>query len=225
MENIKNCLIYKILREFKNLFVSFVDIIKCYLTRTAMVIKDHYWDKRLGIKTTAPFHFYNDPDLDKHITQYVPTPYDRLKQIMDYLNLQTSDVFIDLGCGQGRTIFFAAQQRLKKVIGIEINKELADIAKDNCKNLKTNNAPVEIINIDVTLFDPKDGNIFFMFNPFGAQTLLTVIENIKKSLLSYPRKIRIVYFGPEHRFVLDIQNWLFLETDINNGEVLVWRNK
>ena len=47
---------------------------------------------------------------------------------MNYLKLDANDVFVDLGCGKGRAVFLAAAQKLKKVIGVELRKELADIA-------------------------------------------------------------------------------------------------
>ncbi|MFH1355390.1 MAG: hypothetical protein ABIH19_04510, partial [Candidatus Omnitrophota bacterium] len=122
-------------------------------------------------------------------------------------------------------VFFVALKRLKKVIGIELDKNLIDIARQNNKNLKMNRTPIEFINEDVVNFNVDAGNIFFIYNPFGKLTLAKVVNNIKDSLITNPRKIRIVYYAPGCRDLLDGQDWLALEGKIENNSCLVWHNK
>jgi len=172
-------------------------------------IKQWYYDKKLGIDTSI--------DSDSHIitqgiygdsVKYEPTAYDTIQKVIDYLRLNKDDVFVDFGCGKGRVIFSIATQKIKKVIGIELDEKLVTIAKANLRNLKLQNTPIEILNIDATNFDPKEGTIFFMFHPFGEKTLKIAINNIKNSLNAYPRKIRIVYNNPDCSSILDTQDWL-----------------
>jgi hypothetical protein len=70
-----------------------------------------------------------------------------------------------------------------------------------------------------------EGNIFFLFNPFGPQTLQAVINNIKESLDANPRSIRIAYYSPAYRNILDSQDWLVMEKEIKNCCCLFWHNK
>ena len=82
---------------------------------------------------------------------------------------------------------------IKKSYGLRIKEGTVDIAKLNLNNLKLNNTPIEIIDTDATNYDNfKDATVFFMFNPFGSMTLTKVINNIKNSLITKPRKIRII---------------------------------
>jgi len=65
--------------------------------------------------------------------------------------------------------------------------------------------PIEIVNAEVYNFDPKEGTVFFMFNPFGLKTMAKVLENIRQALISHPRKIRIAYYGPVYKDLLNAQ--------------------
>lgn len=182
-------------------------------------------ENRLGIKT----HGYSFPEDNENLygdaSAYAAISYSRLKRMVNYLKLSKEDTFIDLGCGAGRPVFLVGNLRLKKVIGVEIRKELADIARRNLINLKLNNTPIEIINTDVSVFDVSEGTVFFMFNPFGEKTFTKVIENIKKSLATNPRKIRIVYYSAVYKDLLDSQDWLVSEGEISKTEIFVWHSK
>jgi SAM-dependent methyltransferase len=229
MNRIKSWLLYKILREIKNSSLQLIKIIVKRIRYTIgniiTIIKDHYYDKGLGITTAEHYYFKDDLSLYKDGIRYVPTPYQSLKEIVDYLKLKPDDVFVDFGCGKGRVISFMAVQRMKKVIGIEIHKELADIAKTNLNNLKSKNTSVEIFNMDAAIFDAKEGTIFFMFHPFGEKTAAKVIENIRSTVATSPKKIRILYYGPAFDKLLNSQDWLMPEGEIGSTEILAWHNR
>lgn len=187
--------------------------------------KAYYYDKKMGIETEGNFTSKDDFNLYKDGERYFPTFYGRLQRMVDYLRLGEKDVFVDIGCGKGRVVFFVALQKLNKVIGLEVDKDLIDIGRKNLKNLKLSNSPIELIHADATNFDLREGTVFFMFNPFGIKTLEKVINNIKESLTVNPRKIRIVYYAPAYYSLLDSQNWLIREGEIENKNCLVWRNR
>jgi precorrin-6B methylase 2 len=186
----------------------------------------YYGDKKLGIDTG----YY-----DEKVAQgkygdsetYQPTKYSILQKIIEYLKLNKDDVFVDFGCGKGRVIAYLASQRLKKVIGIELDEKMVNIARVNINNLKSSNTPIEIINIDATSFNPTEGTVFFIYNSFGEKTLNTVINNIKDSLTTSPRAIRIVYSNPVFKIILKMQDWLEPEgvIDCNGFKIFVWHNK
>lgn len=229
MHKIKSWLLYKILREIENSSLKLIKIIVNDIHQTIAkiitTIKEHYDDKQLGIETSGYYNFRDDLSLYKDGVGYQPMSYPLLKRMIDYLKLKPGDVFVDFGCGKGRVIFFAATQRIKKVIGLELRKEFADIARTNLNNLKSRNTPVEIINTDAATFNIKDGTIFFMYHPFGEKTFVKVIDNIKDRLATNPREIRIVYHSPAHRSLLDNQDWLVPEGEIEDTKIFVWHNR
>jgi SAM-dependent methyltransferase len=195
----------------------------CQLLRLKLaIIKAHYYDAHIGIEANSHCPVKEDLSLNQDMCPYLPTFYGRIEKMIDFLKLTNRDIFIDLGCGKGRVVFRVALEKLKKVIGVEIDKDLIDIARRNLNNLKRRNTPIELINSDAATYQISDENIFFIFNPFGYQTLQNVILNIKQSLITHPRKVRIVYYVPEYKDLLDSQDWLFLETNIENDGCLVW---
>ena len=195
----------------------------------ASTLKSYYRDRAFGNIDTSYSHsdgFTQNRYGDS--LEYVPSGYTAITAMLRHIRFSKDDVFVDFGCGKGRVIFAIATQRLRKVIGIEVDKTLADIARANLTNLiKVNvtRTPAEVLHSDATTFDPRDGTIFFMFNPFERKTLEGVLNNIKTSLISHPRDIRILYNNPKHGVVLDMQDWLVAEGEIDNSLVYVWRNR
>lgn len=190
-----------------------------------LTVSDFFFDKKLNIQTNKRYYVQDNSSLFKDGVFYQPSPYYLLKKIVEFLKPQPEDIFIDLGCGSGRVVFFMALQNLKKVVGVELNKKLIDIARRNLDNFKLGNSSINFINTDAASYEIKDENIFFLFNPFGYKTLEKVLHNIKNSLVANPRQIHIVYCFPIHHILIDDQDWLVLEKEIGNGMCLIWHNK
>jgi len=151
---------------------------------------------------------------------YVPTDFYILPSLLRYLN--SDDIVIDLGCGKGRVLWFVATRRkLRKVIGVEIDPALVQIARENMAKAKLR-TPVTIIEGDAARADLSEGTVYFMFNPFGEETLRRVLENISSSLEDHPRSIRILYEHPVLAHVLDDTIWLRAQN--RNGFLRIWTN-
>jgi len=222
---IKN-LAYKII----NLIVKYSRILvrlnRGFIIEIIEAIKVYSYEKRLNIQTGLIYCFKDVFSLRKDDEYpYEPTSYYDLEKIVNYLKLKPEDVLVDFGCGKGRTVFYVALQNVRKVIGVELNKELINIAHRNLANIKFSKAAIKLICSDAVNFEINDENIFFMFNPFGYEKFKKVIENIKNSLVNNPRQIRIVYYIPRYSDLLKRQNWLTLEAELNDGRCLIWRNK
>jgi SAM-dependent methyltransferase len=185
--------------------------------------KAWYYDKKLGIAAEGSFNPQEGEKPCEDGNKYSPAFYGRLERMVDYLKLGAEDVFVDMGCGKGRVVFFVALQKIKKVIGVEVDDSLIAAARENLGNLRVRNSPIELVHADGADFDVSEGTVFYMFNPFGLKTVEKVISRIKESLTGHPRKIRIVYYAPEHCGLLDNQDWLIREGEIENKHCLVWR--
>ena len=75
--------------------------------------------------------------------RYQTSGEDVLLQVVISLGIDTRNfTFIDLGCGKGRTLLVAAKLGFRRVIGVEIGSELADIARTNLARLNVTNALV-----------------------------------------------------------------------------------
>jgi SAM-dependent methyltransferase len=85
-------------------------------------------------------------------------------------------VFIDLGCGKGRTLILAAQQGFKRVMGVEFSPQLAAIARENIRCV---GVTAEVLEMDACQFQPPDENLFiYLYNPFGDSVIAPVVKNL-----------------------------------------------
>jgi precorrin-6B methylase 2 len=230
MKKIKELLGYKILREIYHWFLGiFLAPFHKLGDRIRYVIKEHTYEKRLGICTVyTPLEnspVLRTPTMFRDGEIPMPTPYNIIEKMLDQLQFSKNDVFVDLGCGKGRVIFSVAEKKLKKIIGVEVRKDLFDIAMENLRNLKLKNTPVEIVNADAATFNMQEGTIFFMFNPFGIKTQEKVMKNIKNSLKTNPRKVRIVsYYGPNLNNIKNC-DWLSQGEKMLDINLCIWHSK
>ena len=215
----------KIFWNIKGYIKSMLFINSLYFFKTFEIIREHKLEKEFNTETAEPYFFLDGFSTLGDGASYSASSYGILKKIINYLNIKPEDVFIDLGCGKGRVVFFFSRQKLKKSIGVDSNQELIDIAKKNLANFKLNNSPIEFLNSDAANLQFKEETIFFMFNPFGAKTMRAVLRNIEDSLAINPRSIHIIYYIPAHKHILNDQDWLVLEKNIDKGNCLIWRNK
>lgn len=215
--NIKDVLVYKISREIYCSLISLYSDIK-------EVIKEHFWERKLGINTSNISFVENQVSMFRDIVSYQPSPYYIIETMLKYLQFSPADVFIDLGCGKGRVIFSIATKRLKKVVGIEVRQDMVEIARQNLKNLKLNNTPIQIVHTDVATFDMREGTVFFLYNPFFGKTQTKVMENIKNSLVVNPRNILIVCYRAPDLNVIEGCDWLIEEGKLARvNTIRVWR--
>eukprot|EP00474_Spongospora_subterranea_P011035 CRZ11493.1 hypothetical protein [Spongospora subterranea] len=73
---------------------------------------------------------------------YVPTPEPIVKGALFHLGIKECDVFVDLGCGDGRVIIAAVEQFGCKAIGVELDSALADQAERSASMLRQRNHEV-----------------------------------------------------------------------------------
>lgn len=62
---------------------------------------------------------------------YVPTPPEVVEQMLKLAGVKKGDVVYDLGCGDGRIVVMAAQKFGARGVGIDINPERIEEAKQN----------------------------------------------------------------------------------------------
>ena len=189
------------------------------------VLREAYMEHKLGITTGGGFVPQKELSALGDAIEYSPTRYPEIERMIHGLNLSPNDVFGDFGCGKGRIVFCVAAQKLKKVIGVELDPTLMDIAKKNLNSIKINNTPVEFFQGDAVHFDVTEGTVFYFYNPFGEKTFKAIIDNIKKSIDARPRPMRILYKNAILRTILDEAVWLIFDGQIEKTEIFVWRNR
>ncbi len=219
---LKHWLVYKLARDTKARFLATT---KSSLRVIISTIRDHYCDRRLGIKTSQVYRYQDNTSLYKDAVACIATPYLKLEKMVDYLRLSPTDIFIDIGCGKGRVLALMARQKAKKIIGIDLNLDVVGQAKENIHKLKSKNTPIEIINIDAIAYEFQNETVLFMYHPFGLKTFEKVIANIRNSLIANPRKLRLAYYGGAYDALLNKQDWLIPKGEIANSRICLWESK
>lgn len=82
-------------------------------------------------QTSQPKH---DPDVP-----YVPTTEEAVKAMLKLADVKSTDIVYDLGCGDGRIVIAAAKEYGAHGVGIDINPERIQEAKENAKKAGVEN--------------------------------------------------------------------------------------
>lgn len=120
----------------------------------------------------------------------------------------SNDVFCDIGSGKGRVLCVMARLKFQKVIGVELFEDLCQAASINAGRMRGRKAPIDIICEDATRAALSEATVFFMFNPFGEDTLRAVLDNIKLTNITHQRNITIIYYNAVHENILQTAGWL-----------------
>jgi trans-aconitate methyltransferase len=94
-----------------------------------------------------------------------------VRKIFNFAKLKKSDIFCHLGCGDGNAVAIAAKEfGVKKSIGIEIDKTIADNARRNVADIEN----AYIINKDIRKADISDATVLlFWFSDSDLVDALT----------------------------------------------------
>jgi len=177
-----------------------------------IIIREIKGEKKYGIDTTGADELKKLGKMGvdiSHATIYMPASYELLEEIFQELKVTTVNHgspagrhFLDIGCGKGRALCVAAHHGFNKLTGIDISKELCEIAKENLllTKKKIKGIHFSVINNDAFYFTiPDDVDCIFFFNPFDETVMSGVVLNILKSLKGHKRNINLIYINPVHK--------------------------
>ena len=83
-----------------------------------------------------------------------------IRKLFNFAKLKKSDIFCHLGCGEGNAVAIAAKEfGVRKSVGIEVDKSLADNARRNIAGIKN----AHIINKDVLKADISDATVLLFW--------------------------------------------------------------
>ena len=115
--------------------------------------------------------------------------------------LPEEGVFLDYGAGRGRAMVLAARLPFRRVVGVEIDPDLAEAARENIRRsshcLSCRN--VDVVTADAAEFGcPDDATMLHFFDPFAGVILERVIDAVHSSLVRTPRRVTILFADPNH---------------------------
>lgn len=109
-------------------------------------------------------------------------------------------VFIDLGSGKGRAIFVAAEFSFRRLIGVEFSESMHTRALENAGNFRyrgRRGKHIDLVHGNAKAFAfPEEPSVVYLFNPFGADTMQVVLNNLQASLDRTPRHVVVILLWP-----------------------------
>jgi len=111
-----------------------------------------------------------------------------------------SYTFVDVGAGKGRALLLASELAFRKVIGVELNPELARIAERNIETWKRRVHPKARIHIrgeDALKFRwPQPPLVVYLNNPFDCELVARLVEKLVAAASSGPPLVDVLYINP-----------------------------
>ena len=164
-------------------------------------IVDFYYEFRLGVTTQVSVKLADVGIQDADAKDSQPISYAAFYSMIRRLRIEKAHTtFVDYGAGKGRAVCAAAALPFKRVIGIDISKQLAEEAVGNLRRMRLRRVrQFEVVHIDANDYRlPDEANLLYLYNPFCGDTLSRVFDNITASYQRRPRKIHILFFNNGH---------------------------
>jgi SAM-dependent methyltransferase len=172
--------------------------------------RNELFDRRFEVDTAGTLilpELQSDP-LFKYGNAYAPTPRSLFFRMLRKLEVDYSKfLFIDFGCGKGKALLLAGDMPFKQIIGIEISSKLIRVAEENLKTYRSRTRQRDVFQLfcmDAGEYPiPQEPAIYYFANPFQAEVMRKVLENIRRSHAAMPREGYIVYLDPVLQALLD----------------------
>ena len=108
--------------------------------------------------------------------------------------------FVDVGAGKGRALLLAAKLPFRKVIGVELNEELARIAQRNVTlwtRATGSRGKIRVLREDALEFRwPRAPLLVYLNNPFECELVEKLASKLAKMAASGPGLVDILYVNP-----------------------------
>ena len=169
---------------------------------------DEFWDRRLGIGTFGFIPAVGEPSNEAWQGHYQPTSYKDLFRMLRHVGIGADDVYVDLGCGLGRTVFVAHRMGARRAVGVDVNGPLVRACRANLVRSGADPAAVQFVEGFAQDQAHTDTTLLFLFHPFGRGTLKTVLDRLGEDLSAAPRRLRLIYFNAVSDDVLEGSGFL-----------------
>ncbi|HEY2990396.1 MAG TPA: class I SAM-dependent methyltransferase [Candidatus Binatia bacterium] len=190
------------------LFSSFAPGMRLGKLRHALHrILERLYDWRFGIFSHMEVYINEFGVTDTACHDYAASSYLRFRQLMKLITIRAGmDVFLDFGSGMGRAVVLASTYPFRKVIGVELVRDLHSIAQENVQRARPRLRcrDIELHNVDARAFRiPPEVTVVYFWNPFSQHVLAQVFANIRQSIVESPRQVTILYLSPANPTELD----------------------
>jgi SAM-dependent methyltransferase len=161
------------------------------------------FDERHGVDTAGIVHLgaldVASPNKAWGVRYQAANP-DLVRRLLAEVPIEPGEyVFVDFGCGKGRTALLASELPFKRIVGVDFSRELVEVARvnaDRFRGLDQGCRELEFLCLDaVHLEIPPDPLVLFFYNPFGEPVMQQVMGRVRDSLDERPRRAFVVLIG------------------------------
>jgi SAM-dependent methyltransferase len=170
--------------------------------RTVVRFREWRFDRRFGVHTGGDVNYSPNSKVPLHrlAEPYYATSPELFEQILRSVGCLTAPfTFFDVGCGKGRVLLMAAQHEFARVVGIEFNFDLAQVAEMNATRFQTHpdcQSEINVVCADAAQYQfPDENAVIFFFNPFKQEIMSEVLKNIRLSARATQYRY-IIYSNP-----------------------------
>jgi SAM-dependent methyltransferase len=157
----------------------------------------HPFDKKFGTETGG---YISSGEMESVsysallATGYAGVPPSSLRPALAALPIKHEDfTFVDIGCGKGRALFVAAEFPFRRIVGVELAVELAEVARANVAINPEWKERITIANEDALSFELPDGPVvLFLYHPFTQMLLRRFLTKLERQLRRSPRTAFII---------------------------------
>lgn len=144
-----------------------------------------------------------------------------LKRVLKQLPIPKGSVALDYGSGKGGAVITLSEFPFIEVVGVEISRELLEVAEANLRRAHTDKA--RLVNCDASAFTDLDRvTHIYMYHPFRGEVLKAVLANVRASLSRCPRHLTLIYKNPVHHDAIIDSGAFRLERETNVGRADRW---
>ena len=120
--------------ESNKIITSYLQILKKRGIKSLLneLIDNHFFDLLNNVETQIRVGKSNNS-----YHYYAPIYNSVIKESFSTISDRNKLIFIDVGCGKGKAVLLASDFNFKKIIGVEINKNLSKICNKNIKKYKS----------------------------------------------------------------------------------------
>ena len=139
-------------------------------------------------------------------SSYQPIEPEIFRAMLQALPIDFSQfTFIDVGSGKGRALLLASEFRFRRIVGVELLRELHRVAQENLAKFAARGSmpSMESVCGDATEFEfPGEPLVVFFFHPLMEVKFRQVLANLQSSLTQHPRPLFVVYANPVFEMLL-----------------------
>lgn len=182
------------------------------LTRVPPPDRDAWVDRVFGLQELPE----DGPELPQGCAPYLPCSVDAVLAAVDQAEISSSDVFVDVGSGVGRTGLLVHLLTGATAIGIEIQSALVALSRKCAQELAVDRFVVVEGDASRLARYIALGSVFFFYCPFSGARLNGVIDGLEA--IAQTRQLRVC--GVDLRF--PPRPWL-QATPGNRPDLVVYR--